>query len=153
MADEVHLPGDSCRGARYVTSPQSHTHTLCCIALFTLLLESPISRSSSNKPCPPYCTYPHTITAVTNSQVHTSHHHTCHTLTGMIGAMTRHLKSLRYMQRDHGWIHTLLEEAENERMHLLTFLELRKPGPLFKAMVVCGQGVCGSMASVYRVYV
>ena len=58
----------------------------------------------------------------------------------MIGAMTRHLKSLRYMKRDHGWIHTLLEEAENERMHLLTFLELRKPGPLFKAMVVCGQG-------------
>lgn len=54
--------------------------------------------------------------------------------------MTRHLKSLRYMKRDHGWIHTLLEEAENERMHLLTFLELRKPGPLFKAIVVCGQG-------------
>ena len=32
------------------------------------------------------------------------------------------------MQRDHGWIHTLLEEAENERMHLMTFLQLRKPG-------------------------
>ena len=25
-----------------------------------------------------------------------------------------------------GWIHTLLEEAENERMHLMTFLELRR---------------------------
>ena len=32
------------------------------------------------------------------------------------------------MRRDHGWIHTLLSEAENERMHLFTFLELRKPG-------------------------
>ena len=27
-----------------------------------------------------------------------------------------------------GWIHTLLEEAENERMHLLTFLNAFKPG-------------------------
>ena len=58
----------------------------------------------------------------------------------MIAAMTRHLKSLRYMQRDHGWIHTLLEEAENERMHLLTSMELRKPGPVFKFMVVGAQG-------------
>lgn len=39
---------------------------------------------------------------------------------GMMGAMVRHLKSLRTMKRDYGWIHTLLEEAENERMHLLT---------------------------------
>ncbi len=37
--------------------------------------------------------------------------------------------------------HSLLEEAENERMHLLTFFELRKPGPLFRAMVVMAQGV------------
>ena len=29
------------------------------------------------------------------------------------------------VRRDHGWIHTLLEEAENERMHLLTFLQAR----------------------------
>jgi len=34
---------------------------------------------------------------------------------GMVGAMARHLRSLRTMTRDHGWIHTLLEEAENER--------------------------------------
>jgi hypothetical protein len=40
-----------------------------------------------------------------------------------------------------GWIHTLLEEAENERMHLITFLELRKPGPLFRAAVIGAQGV------------
>ena len=30
--------------------------------------------------------------------------------------------TLRLLQRDHGWIPTLLEEAENERMHLLTWL-------------------------------
>ena len=45
------------------------------------------------------------------------------------------------MKRDHGWIHTLLEEAENERMHLLTFLSLKQPSPLFRVMVLLGQGV------------
>ena len=34
---------------------------------------------------------------------------------GMVGAVLRHLRSLRLMRRDHGWIHTLLEESENER--------------------------------------
>ena len=58
---------------------------------------------------------------------------------GFTAAMVRHLHSLRRMQRDHGWIHTLLEEAENERMHLMTFLQLRKPGPLFRGLVVATQ--------------
>jgi hypothetical protein len=43
------------------------------------------------------------------------------------------------MDRDHGWIHTLLEEAENERMHLLTFLKLRKPSLIFRLSVVATQ--------------
>ncbi|XP_003385247.1 PREDICTED: alternative oxidase, mitochondrial-like [Amphimedon queenslandica] len=60
---------------------------------------------------------------------------------GMIAAMLRHLRSLRYLQRDHGWIHTLLEEAENERMHLLTALVLRKPGFLFRFAVIGAQGI------------
>jgi hypothetical protein len=57
----------------------------------------------------------------------------------MVAGMLRHMRSLRSMRRDHGWIHTLLEEAENERMHLLTFLQLRQPGPLFRAMVLLAQ--------------
>jgi hypothetical protein len=36
------------------------------------------------------------------------------------------------MERDHGWIHTLLEEAENERMHLMTFMQLKRPGPIVR---------------------
>eukprot|EP00960_Hanusia_phi_P053219 761919-Hanusia_phi.AAC.3 len=60
---------------------------------------------------------------------------------GMVGGMLRHLRSLRTMNRDHGWIHTLLEEAENERMHLLTFVTIRKPGPLFRLAVIGTQGV------------
>jgi len=59
---------------------------------------------------------------------------------GYVGAMLRHLRSLRTMKRDHGWLRTLLEEAENERMHLLTFLQLRQPGALFRAAVLAGQG-------------
>jgi ubiquinol oxidase len=60
---------------------------------------------------------------------------------GMAGGMMRHLSSLRNMRRDHGWIHTLLEEAENERMHLLTFVQIKRPGPFFRAAVVSAQGV------------
>jgi hypothetical protein len=55
------------------------------------------------------------------------------------GGMLRHLRSLRRMDHDHGWIHTLLEEAENERMHLLTFIRLKQPGPLFRLSVVATQ--------------
>lgn len=47
---------------------------------------------------------------------------------GMVGGMARHLKSLRVMQRDKGWIHHLLEEADNERFHLFIFLNLKNPG-------------------------
>ncbi|EGN92138.1 AOX, alternative oxidase mitochondrial precursor [Serpula lacrymans var. lacrymans S7.3] len=60
---------------------------------------------------------------------------------GMVAAVLRHLGSLRLMRRDSGWIHTLLEEAENERMHLMTFMTLRKPSLFFRAMVLGAQGV------------
>lgn len=58
---------------------------------------------------------------------------------GMVGGMVRHLESLRRMKRDYGWIHALLAEAENERMHLLIALKLRNPGLGFRAMVLGGQ--------------
>ncbi|KAF0746998.1 hypothetical protein AaE_007908 [Aphanomyces astaci] len=64
---------------------------------------------------------------------------------GMVAGMSRHLRSLRTMQRDQGWIHTLLEEAENERMHLLIFMTMKAPGPLFRLFVVGGQGVFFNM--------
>ena len=41
---------------------------------------------------------------------------------GMTAGMLRHFRSLRRLQRDKGWIETMLEEAYNERMHLLTFV-------------------------------
>jgi hypothetical protein len=60
---------------------------------------------------------------------------------GMVAATLRHLQSLRLMRRDSGWIHTCLEEAENERMHLMTFMTLRQPSLLFRAMILGAQGV------------
>lgn len=67
---------------------------------------------------------------------------------GMVAAMTRHLHSLRRLQRDYGWIHTLLEEAENERMHLMTALQLKKPNWFFRAGVITTQGVFVTMFSL-----
>ena len=54
---------------------------------------------------------------------------------GMVGAMFTHLSSLRRMKDDEGWIRTLMEEAENERMHLMTFIEIAKP-TLFERLVI-----------------
>jgi len=60
---------------------------------------------------------------------------------GSIAAILRHLASLRRLRRDHGWIHTLLEEAENERMHLLTYLQLKQPSQVFRFVVWLTQGI------------
>jgi hypothetical protein len=60
---------------------------------------------------------------------------------GSIAGTMRHLASLRRMKRDHGWIKTLLDEAENERMHLLTALQLKQPGKGFRLAVMLSQGI------------
>lgn len=54
---------------------------------------------------------------------------------GMVGAMFTHLTCLRRMKDDEGWIRTLMEEAENERMHLMTFIEIAQP-TLFERLVI-----------------
>jgi ubiquinol oxidase len=60
---------------------------------------------------------------------------------GMVGGTLQHLKSLRRMKDDGGWIHTLLAEAENERMHLMTFVHIAKPNALERWLVLIAQGV------------
>jgi len=54
---------------------------------------------------------------------------------GMVGATINHLKCLRRMCDDNGWIRTLMDEAENERMHLMTFIEVAHP-TLFERLVI-----------------
>ncbi|MCH7956785.1 MAG: alternative oxidase [Proteobacteria bacterium] len=59
---------------------------------------------------------------------------------GMVGGALQHLRALRRMEDDHGWIRTLLDEAENERMHLMTFIHIAKPSGLERALIVLAQG-------------
>ncbi|KAK4161513.1 mitochondrial alternative oxidase [Cladorrhinum sp. PSN259] len=60
---------------------------------------------------------------------------------GLVAGSLRHLSSIRRFAPDQGWIKTLLEESYNERMHLLTFLTMYKPGFIMRAMVFAAQGV------------
>lgn len=60
---------------------------------------------------------------------------------GMVGGMLNHLKSLRRIQDDRGWIKLLLDEAENERAHLLTFINVAKPNWLERMLIVIAQGI------------
>ncbi|MGN6423604.1 MAG: alternative oxidase [Asticcacaulis sp.] len=60
---------------------------------------------------------------------------------GMVGAAINHLKCLRRMKDDKGWIRTLMEEAENERMHLMTFIEVAKPSWFERFIVIAVQWV------------
>lgn len=60
---------------------------------------------------------------------------------GMVAGMARHLNSLRHMRKDEGWIHKLLEEAENERMHLFFFLKEKQPSVPLRCMVALAQGI------------
>ena len=61
---------------------------------------------------------------------------------GMVAGMWQHLRSLRKMQPDErGWIRTLLEEAENERMHLMIFIEIAKPNRFERLLILFAQFV------------
>jgi ubiquinol oxidase len=58
---------------------------------------------------------------------------------GMVAAMLLHLHSLRSLENDYGWIHALLDEAENERMHLMTFAAIARPVWWERALIVVAQ--------------
>ena len=61
---------------------------------------------------------------------------------GMVAGMWNHLRSLRKMQPDErGWIKTLLDEAENERMHLMIFIEIAKPNLAERLLIMTAQFV------------
>ena len=61
---------------------------------------------------------------------------------GMVGGMWTHLKSLRKLRPGYGpMIRTLLEEAENERMHLMTFIEIAKPNWFERLIILFAQAI------------
>lgn len=67
---------------------------------------------------------------------------------GMVGGMLLHLRSLRKFEHSGGWIKALLEEAENERMHLMTMVELVQPKWYERLLVIAVQGVFFNFYSV-----
>ena len=58
---------------------------------------------------------------------------------GMVAGMLLHLKSLRKMQDDKGWIKILLDEAANERMHLMTFIKIAQPTFIERMIIMIAQ--------------
>jgi ubiquinol oxidase len=60
---------------------------------------------------------------------------------GMVGGALVHLRCLRRFEDDAGWIATLLDEAENERMHLMTFLTVARPNRFERVLILMAQGV------------
>jgi len=60
---------------------------------------------------------------------------------GMVGGLWQHLTALRKLRDDEGWIRTLLDEAENERMHLMTFIEIAQPNWFERFLIISVQFV------------
>ena len=61
---------------------------------------------------------------------------------GMVAGMWLHLKSLRQMKTGYGpIIRELLAEAENERMHLMFFIEIAQPNLFERLIVLFAQAV------------
>ena len=60
---------------------------------------------------------------------------------GMVGGLLQHLKSIRHIRDDEGWIRELLEEAENERMHLMTFIHISQPMRIERLIIMIAQAV------------
>ena len=63
---------------------------------------------------------------------------------GMVAGVLMHFKSLRSMKTGYGeGIREMLAEAENERMHLMFFIEIAKPNLFERVLVLIAQAMCG----------
>ncbi len=60
---------------------------------------------------------------------------------GMVAGLLQHLRAIRRMRGDQGWIKELLDEAENERMHLMTFIQVAKPSLFERALIMIAQAI------------
>ena len=71
---------------------------------------------------------------------------------GMVGGMLAHFKSLRKMIDDGDFIKELLEEADNERMHLMTFIAIAKPSALERFIIMAGQFLFGAFYTILYIF-
>ncbi|WP_286830742.1 MULTISPECIES: alternative oxidase [Kordiimonas] len=60
---------------------------------------------------------------------------------GMVGGLLQHLKALRQIRDDAGWVKELLEEADNERMHLMTFIHVAQPTFFERVVIMITQAI------------
>lgn len=60
---------------------------------------------------------------------------------GMVAGLLQHLRSIRRMRDDQGWIKELLDEAENERMHLMTFIQVAQPSIFERGLIMIAQAI------------
>lgn len=58
---------------------------------------------------------------------------------GMVGGLLQHLKALRHVRDDQGWIKELINEADNERMHLMTFIQIAQPSRFERFLIMATQ--------------
>lgn len=60
---------------------------------------------------------------------------------GMVGGLLQHLKAIRHIRDDQGWIKELIDEADNERMHLMTFIHIAEPTQFERLVVMVTQAI------------
>lgn len=59
----------------------------------------------------------------------------------MVAATLLHLRCLRRMLDDRGWVRTFMAEAENQRLHLMSFVALARPRGWERLLIALAQGV------------
>ncbi|MEL7032308.1 MAG: alternative oxidase [Pseudomonadota bacterium] len=60
---------------------------------------------------------------------------------GMVAGLLQHLRAIRRMRDDQGWVKELLDEAENERMHLMTFIQVAQPTLFERGLIMVAQAI------------
>ena len=58
---------------------------------------------------------------------------------GMVGGLLQHLSAIRHIRDDQGWIKELIDEADNERMHLMTFIHIAQPTRFERFLIMATQ--------------
>lgn len=60
---------------------------------------------------------------------------------GMVGGLLQHLKAIRHIRDDQGWIKELIDEADNERLHLMTFIHIAQPTKFERLLIMITQAI------------
>jgi ubiquinol oxidase len=59
----------------------------------------------------------------------------------MAAATLLHLQCLRRMTDDRGWVRVFMDEAENQRAHLMAFVAISRPSTVERLLIAISQGI------------